>query len=102
MELDLEEMKPYVKTVVNREFETRKAATQGGKYRLKRHPFVSLHEKGLLDEEKLLKEFHLVQTKKSSLSASERAVINQIVFMAMQLAAEAKFAKQQEAEESHE
>lgn len=58
---------------------------------LQRSPFQSLDEKGLLTPDNIVKEFALVQNKETALSAGERGVINQIVFMAMQQAMEKKF-----------
>lgn len=98
MEFSIKELASQIKVVVKEEKKTRDLVTHGSKYKLKRSPFQSLDEKGMLEPNFIVKEFGLIQQKKSSLSAGERSVINQIVFMAMQLAAEKKMQKKETSE----
>ena len=91
MEFEQQELKASIKTVIQREKRIRKIATQGGKYKLKRSPFQSLDEKGLLTPDFIASEFALIQQKKSSLSAGERSVINQIAYLAIREASERKY-----------
>lgn len=95
-------MKSQIEAVVKDEKKSRDALTEGGKYKLKRNSFVSLDEKGMLKPDIIASEFALIQQKKSKLSAGERSVINQIVFMAMRLAAEKKFRESKAPEQAKE
>lgn len=100
MEFSIKELASQIKAVVKEEKKTRSAMTQGGKYKLKRCAFQSLDEKGMLEPDFIVNEFALIQQKKSKLSAGERSVINQIVFVAMQLAAEKKMREKETAEKA--
>ena len=86
--LTTEEVKAQIAEVIanakeNRE-EVRLASKSG---ELKRNPFVNLDEKGILNPDAIVKEWDLIQAKKSSLSSGERQVIQQIVWMALRKAA---------------
>lgn len=100
MENIIKELASQIKAVVKEVKKTRIAMTQGGKYKLKRCAFQSLDEKGMLEPDAVANEFALIQQKKSSLSANERSVINQIVYVAMKLAAKEKMREKETAENS--
>lgn len=54
---------------------------------MKRNPFVNLDEKGILNPDAIVKEWDLIQAKKSSLSSGERKTVQQIVLIAFRNAA---------------
>lgn len=54
---------------------------------MKRNPFVNLDEKGILNPDAIVKEWDLIQAKKSSLSSGERNTVKQIVMIAFRNAA---------------
>lgn len=86
--LTTEEVKAQIAEVIANAKENRekvRLASKSGK--LKRNPFVNLDEKGILNPDAIVKEWDLIQAKKSSLSSGERQVIQQIVWMALRKAA---------------
>ena len=86
--LTTEEVKAQIAEVIANAKENRekvRLASKSGE--LKRNPFVNLDEKGILNPDALVKEWDLIQAKKSSLSSGERQVIQQIVWMALRKAA---------------
>lgn len=52
--------------------------------RLKRTPFESLEDKGLLDSKTLYAEFQKIEKRESRLSSAERQLINEITLLSMQ------------------
>lgn len=88
--LSTEEVKAEIAEVISEVKENRekvRLASKSGE--LKRNPFVNLDEKGILNPDALVKEWDLIQAKKSSLSSGERTVVQQIVWMAFKKAIEA-------------
>nr|CAI9750696.1 hypothetical protein GPVRGNEL_GPVRGNEL_CDS_0047 [Caudoviricetes sp.] len=88
--LSTEEVKAEIAEVISEVKENRekvRLASKSGE--LKRNPFVNLDEKGILNPAALVKEWDLIQAKKSSLSSGERTVVQQIVWMAVKKATEA-------------
>lgn len=86
--LTAEEVKAQIAEVIANAKESRekvRLASKSGE--LKRNPFVNLDEKGILNPDAIVKEWDLIQAKKSSLSSGERQVIQQIVWMALRKAA---------------
>ena len=86
--LTTEEVKAQIAEVIANAKENRekvRLASKSGE--LKRNPFVNLNEKGILNPDAIVKEWDLIQAKKSSLSSGERQVIQQIVWMALRKAA---------------
>ena len=86
--LTAEEVKAQIAEVIANAKENRekvRLASKSGE--LKRNPFVNLDEKGILNPDAIVKEWDLIQAKKSSLSSGERQVIQQIVWMALRKAA---------------
>ena len=86
--LTTEEVKAQIAEVIANAKENRekvRLASKSGE--LKRNPFVNLDEKGILNPDAIVKEWDLIQAKKSSLSSGERQVIQQIVWMALRKAA---------------
>lgn len=55
--------------------------------KLKRNPFQSLDEKGMLNADSIVSEFDVIQAKKSTLSSNERKVTLHIVYQALYKAA---------------
>ena len=86
--LTTEEVKAQIAEVIANAKENRekvRLASKSGE--LKRNPFVNLDEKGILNPDAIVKEWDLIQAKKSSLSSGEHQVIQQIVWMALRKAA---------------
>lgn len=86
--LTTEEVKAQIAEVIANAKENRekvRLASKSGE--LKRNPFVNLDEKGILNPDAIVKEWDLIQAKKSSLSSGERQVIQQVVWMALRKAA---------------
>ena len=86
--LTTEEVKAQIAEVIANAKENRekvRLASKSGE--LKRNPFVNLDEKGILNPDAIVKEWDLIQAKKSSLSSGESQVIQQIVWMALRKAA---------------
>lgn len=86
--LTTEEVKAQIAEVIANAKENRekvRLASKSGE--LKRSPFVNLDEKGILNPDAIVKEWDLIQAKKSSLSSGERQVIQQIVWLALRKAA---------------
>ena len=86
--LTTEEVKAQIAEVIANAKENRekvRLASKSGE--LKRNPFVNLDEKGILNPDAIVKEWDLIQAKKSSLSSGELQVIQLIVWMAHRKAA---------------
>lgn len=87
-ELTTEEVKLQITEIIEEAKKSREAARLASKSgELKRNPFQSLDEKGMLNADRLASEFDVIQAKKSTLSSGERQVIQQIVWMALRKAA---------------
>ena len=87
-ELTTEEAKLQITEIIEEAKKSREAARLASKSgELKRNPFQSLDEKGMLNADRLASEFDVIQAKKSTLSSGERQVIQQIVWMALRKAA---------------
>lgn len=96
-ELTTEEVKLRITEIIEEVKKSREAArlaSESGE--LKRSPFQSLDEKGMLNADSIVSEFDVIQAKKSSLSSGERTVIQQIVWMALRKAALANIKKNTE------
>lgn len=86
--LTTEEVKAQIAEVIANAKESRekvRLASKSGE--LKRNPFVNLDEKGILNPDAIVKEWDLIQAKKSSLSSGERNTVQQIVLIAFRNAA---------------
>ena len=59
----------------------RKIVTLDG-HQLKRNPYGTLHEKGMMKTDFVMQEFNKIQNKQSSLPSGERKVISEIVMCA--------------------
>ena len=87
-ELTTEEAKLQITEIIEEAKKSREVARLASKSgELKRNPFQSLDEKGMLNADRLASEFDVIQAKKSTLSSGERQVIQQIVWMALRKAA---------------
>lgn len=87
-ELTTEEVKLQITEIIEEAKKSREVARLASKSgELKRNPFQSLDEKGMLNADSLASEFDVIQAKKSTLSSGERQVIQQIVWMALRKAA---------------
>lgn len=87
-ELSTEEVKLCIEEVISQVKENRekvRLASKSGE--LKRNAFVNLDEKGILNPDAIVREWDLIQERKSSLSSNQRNVVKQIVVMALQKAA---------------
>lgn len=93
-ELTSEEVKLQINEVLDeikkRREEVRLVSKSG---ELKRSPFMSLDEKGMLNADSLVAEYDVIQAKKSTLSSGERQVIQQIVWAGLRKAAIKKAAE---------
>lgn len=93
-ELTSKEVKLQINEVLDeikkRREEVRLASKSG---ELKRSPFMSLDEKGMLNADSLVAEYDVIQAKKSTLSSGERQVIQQIVWAGLRKAAIKKAAE---------
>ena len=93
-ELTSEEVKLQINEVLDeikkRRDEVRLASKSG---ELKRSPFMSLDEKGMLNADSLVSEYDVIQAKKSILSSGERQVVQQIVWAGLRKAAIKKAAE---------
>ncbi len=88
MGLTTEEVKAQIAEVIANAKENRenvRLASKSGE--LKRNPFVNLDEKGILNPDALVKEWDLIQAKKSSLSSGDRNTVQQIIRIACRNAA---------------
>lgn len=86
--LTTEEVKAQIAEVIANAKENRekvRLASKSGE--LKRNPFVNLDEKCILNPDAIVKEWDLIQAKKSSLSSGERNTVQQIVLIAFRNAA---------------
>ena len=72
---------------------SRMVAEAGSKHGLKRNPYQTLKEKGLMNPDFILSEFDKIQAKASSLSSGERDVISKIMMMALHNAAVKEYEK---------
>lgn len=82
-ELGRDEVFAEVKEVIENVEKSRKVAELGSKYGLKRNPYQTLKEKGLMNPDFILSEFDKIQAKASNLSSGERDVISKIMMMAL-------------------
>lgn len=100
-ELTTEEVKLQITEIIEEAKKSREAARLASKSgELKRNPFQSLDEKGMLNADSLVSEFDVIQAKKSTLSSGERQVIQQIVWMALRKAALKKAQETAQAKET--
>lgn len=100
-ELTTEEVKLQITEIIEEAKKSREAARLVSKSgELKRNPFQSLDEKGMLNADSLVSEFDVIQAKKSTLSSGERQVIQQIVWMALRKAALKKAQETAQAKET--
>lgn len=75
-ELTTEEVKLQITEIIEEAKKSREVARLASKSgELKRNPFQSLDEKGMLNADSLVSEFDVIQAKKSTLSSGERQVI---------------------------
>ena len=86
-ELGRDEVFAAVEKVIKNVDDSRKVAEKGSKYGLKRNPYQTLKEKGMMNPDFIMSEFDKIQAKASTLSSGERDVINKIMFMALHNAA---------------
>lgn len=85
--LTTEEVKLQITEIIEEAKKSREAARLASNSgELKRNPFQSLDEKGMLNADSLASELDVIQAKKSTLSSGERQVIQQIVWMALRKA----------------
>lgn len=93
-ELTSEEVKLQINEVldeIKKKREEIRLASKSGE--LKRSPFMSLDEKGMLNADSLVSEYDIIQAKKSSLSSGERQLVQQIVWAGLRKAAIKKAAE---------
>ncbi len=86
-ELGRDEVFAAVEKVIKNVDDSRKVAEIGSKYGLKRNPYQTLKEKGMMNPDFIMSEFDKIQAKASTLSSGERDVIKKIMFMALHNAA---------------
>ena len=77
-ELGRDEVFAEVKEVIESVEKSRMVAEAGSKHGLKRNPYQTLKEKGLMNPDFILSEFDKIQAKASNLSSGERDVISKI------------------------
>lgn len=92
-ELGRDEVFAEVKEVIESVEKSREVAEAGSKYGLKRNPYQTLKEKGLMNPDFILSEFDKIQAKASNLSSGERDVISKIMMMALHNAAVKEYEK---------
>lgn len=92
-ELGRDEVFAEVKEVIESVEKSRMVAEAGSKYGLKRNPYQTLKEKGLMNPDFILSEFDKIQAKASNLSSGERDVISKIMMMALHNAAVKEYEK---------
>ena len=92
-ELGRDEVFAEVKEVIESVEKSRMVAEAGSKHGLKRNPYQTLKEKGLMNPDFILSEFDKIQAKASSLSSGERDVISKIMMMALHNAAVKEYEK---------
>ena len=97
-ELGRDEVFAEVKEVIENVEKSRKVAELGSKYGLKRNPYQTLNEKGLMNPDFIMSEFDKIQVKASNLSSGERDVISKIMMMALHNAAVKEYEKINESE----
>lgn len=89
--LSREDVFPAVKEVIEEVKRSRNVADAAAKNGLKRNPFQSLEEKGLMNADYIISEFDKIQVKKSSHPSGERDVITKIMNMALYKVDTAKY-----------
>ena len=92
-ELGRDEVFAEVKEVIESVEKSRMVAEAGSKHGLKRNPYQTLKEKGLMNPDFILSEFDKIQAKASNLSSGERDVISKIMMMALHNAAVKEYEK---------
>lgn len=92
-ELGRDEVFAEVKEVIESVEKSRMLAEAGSKHGLKRNPYQTLKEKGLMNPDFILSEFDKIQAKASTLSSGERDVISKIMMMALHNAAVKEYKK---------
>lgn len=98
-ELGRDEVFAEVKEVIENVEKSRMVAEAGSKYGLKRNPYQTLKEKGLMNPDFILSEFDKIQAKASTLSSGERDVISKIMMMALHNAAVKEYEKLNKSED---
>lgn len=94
-ELGRDEVFAEVKEVIESVEKSRMVAEAGSKHGLKRNPYQTLKEKGLMNPDFILSEFDKIQAKASNLSSGERGVISKIMMMALHNAAVKEYRHQE-------
>lgn len=92
-ELGRDEVFAEIKEVIESVEKSREVAEAGSKYGLKRNPYQTLKEKGLMNPDFIISEFDKIQAKASNLSSGERDVISKIMMMALHNAAVKEYEK---------
>ena len=92
-ELGRDEVFAEIKEVIESVEKSREVAEAGSKYGLKRNPYQTLKEKGLMNPDFIISEFDEIQAKASNLSSGERDVISKIMMMALHNAAVKEYEK---------
>lgn len=86
-ELQRDEVRSALSEVIKKVKEARSKAAKAAPHGLKRDPFITLTEKGMMDEDFIIDEFDKIQAKASSLPSGERDVIKKLMTMALHDAA---------------
>ena len=92
-ELGRDEVFAEIKEVIESVEKSRKEAEMLSKHGLKRNPYQTLKEKGLMNPDFVISEFDKIQAKASNLSSGERDVISKIMMMALHNAAVKEYEK---------
>lgn len=98
-ELGRDEVYAEVQEVINNVEKARMVAEGGAKNGLKRNPYQTLKERGLMNPDFILSEFDKIQAKASTLSSGERDVISKIMMMALHNAAVKEYEKLNKSED---
>lgn len=85
-----EEVHVALGTVIKELRKSREEAAKASKNGLKRNPFDTLEDKGLMNAYDIMDEFYKIQAKASQLSSNERRIINKIMLMALYRVARAE------------
>lgn len=98
-ELGRDEVFAEIKEVIESVEKSRQIAEAGATNGLKRNPYQTLKEKGLMNPDFVISEFDKIQAKASNLSSGERDVISKIMMMALHNAAVKEYEKLNKSED---
>lgn len=93
-QMSREEVHAAIEEVIKEVQKSRDVAREASKNGLKRNPFETLEERGLMNADYIIDEFDKIQAKASSHPSGEREVINKIMLMALHKVAKAEYERE--------